>query len=117
MPVKRYLIDISLPDSSLNTIRLLQKSPKKRVLSSPTVDLKRLSLALRSKVKTPLSTMRLMDLVTQLYSVLMASEQKAQLKLDLIQAKNEYEQELKLAKKYNYLDGKNRIPKKISIRQ
>jgi len=61
--------------------------------------------------------MRLMDLVTQLYSVLMASEQKAQLKLDLIQAKNEYEQELKLAKKYNYLDGKNRIPKKISIRQ
>ena len=32
MPVKRYLIGISLPDGGLNTIRLLQRSPEKRVL-------------------------------------------------------------------------------------
>jgi len=94
------------------------KDPLKRgFLSSPTVDLERLGLAPPSKVKIPLPAMRLADLVTRSHSVLMASEQKARMKLDLIQAKKEYEQELELAKKYNYIDGKNRIPKKIPIRR
>jgi len=94
------------------------KDPRKRgFLSSPTIELERLGLAPPSKGKTPLPTMRLMDLVTRSHSVLMASEQKAKLKLELIQAKKEYEQELELAKKCNYLDGKNRTPKKIPIRR
>lgn len=90
---------------------------KRGFLSSPSVDLEKLGLAPPSKIKAPLPTVRLADLVAQSHSVLIASEQKAKLKLELMQARKDYEQELLLAKKYNYLNEKNRIPKKLPLKR
>jgi hypothetical protein len=93
------------------------KDPMKRgFLSSPTVDLEKLGLAPPSKTKSPLPAVRLTDLVTRSHSILMASDLKTKLRLELILAKKEYERELQLAMQYNYLDGKNRIPKKIPLK-
>jgi hypothetical protein len=90
---------------------------KRGFLSTPGINLEKLGLAPPSKVNAALPTMRLTDLVTRAHSAIMASEQKSKSKLELIRARKEYEHELKMAKEYGYIEGKNRIPKKLPIKR
>ena len=87
-------------------------------MSSPAVDLSSLGLAPpKTKAKAPLPTIPISDLLTRSYAVLMSSAHKAKLRKEFAEAKKRYEEELALAEKHCYVNGKTRIPKRLRIKQ
>jgi hypothetical protein len=118
LPVRRYLIGMSFIHLS-SSYRDYYSDPLKRgYLSSPAVNLSDLGLAPpKEKTKVPLRTIPLLDLLTRSHAILISSAQKTKLRNAFAQAKIRYEQEKSLAETHDYLNGKNRIPKRIPIRQ
>ena len=64
-----------------------------------------------------LPTLPLSEVVTRSHAVLRTEAQKEKLLADYLEAKRIYEQEHALAVKYNYVDGKTRIPKRLPIKR
>jgi hypothetical protein len=90
---------------------------KRGYLSSPAVDLSELGLAPpKIKPKAPLPTVPITQLLTRSHAVLMATAQKEKIRREYHAAKRRYEHELALAEQYGYIDGKNRIPKRLRIK-
>src|SRR5215472_9563329 len=90
-------------------------NPMKRgYLSSPAVDLSELGLAPpENKPISPLAVTSLTELLAQSHAVILSSVKKAKLGGELIDAKKIYEEEVELAKKYGYLHGSARIPRRL----
>jgi hypothetical protein len=87
-------------------------------LSSPAVDLSKLGLAPPAvRSKDPLPTAPLADIVSRSYATLISHDRKVQLNKDYVSSKKRYEEELALAEQYGYVNGKNRIPKRLRLKQ
>jgi hypothetical protein len=85
-------------------------------LSSPAVDLSSLGLAPpATKPKAPLPTIPIPDLLTRAHAVLLSTAQKEKLRKEFVDAKKKYEDELALAEKHGYLNGKTRKPRRLRI--
>lgn len=91
---------------------------KRGYLSSPVVDLSKLGLAPPAvKSKDPLPFAPLSELVTRSYATLLTHERKVKIQEEYLSSKKRYEQELALAEQNGYVNGKNRIPKRLRIKQ
>ena len=105
LPVRRYLFEY-------------YSNPLKRgYLSSPVVDLSKLGLAPpKVKPKVPLPTVPISDVIARSHATLASAAQRIKLRKEFNETKKKYEEELALAEKYGYVNGKTRIPKRIRIK-
>jgi hypothetical protein len=90
---------------------------KRGYLSSPAVDLSELGLAPpKIKPKAALPTVPISTLMTRSHAVLIEVAQKEKLRNEYRVAKAKYEEETALAEQHGYINGKNRIPKRLRIK-
>lgn len=89
---------------------------KRGYLSSPVVDLSTLGLAPpKVQPKVPLPSIPLTDLLSRSHATLVQTMQRTRLRKEFNTAKKKYEEELALAEKHGYVNGKTRIPRRIRI--
>ena len=87
-------------------------------MSSPAVDLSKLGLAPPAvKAKEPLPFAPLAELVRRSYATIMSHDRKVEMQQDYISSKKRYEHERALAEQYGYIEGKNRIPKRLRLKE
>jgi hypothetical protein len=116
LPVRRYLIGTS---NALSNLQDYYSNPLRRgYLSSPAVDLSELGLAPpKTKQKPHLPAVPLADILAQSHAVIMSSAQKSRVDKELVETKRKFMEEITLADQHGYMNGKNRIPKRLRIKR
>jgi len=116
LPIRRYLVGL-FSSQKLVSYSDYYANPRTRgYLSSPVVDLSALGLAPpRIKREPALPAMSLTDLLAQSHAVLASAAQRVSLREEFKCTKEKYEQELEMARKYGYADGRTRIPRRIRL--